>query len=481
MSWILEGAIGLAVTGSVVALASVRPEVYVPLWLVCFATGGLLFVRAEAIARLRAKIGHRYFSFHPSDRWIVLDAESTYGLRSWTFDLDRPRLPSPPLLLPGIGFVALVLMQLVPWPPRFAAWTLSPADTLRGLGFLASALVLHVAAAAVFESPEARERFRTGLTVLGVALAFVALTQIALGVTRIYGLVAPLEPGGSLFGPFVNRNHFAGYMLLVVPVCLRVAGRALQRYARRAGERINLRRRLVAIGTPDGVRLLYALVPPLATISALVATTSRGALTAFAVGLCLAALGLRRRKGVPVWAMGLAFVAMALSWYGLDRVQARFRVWSDDAPGRSLVWKESLDRMPGRWLVGSGYNTFAWAVSRAEPWQLPEGATPWPAPLASGPDGAWPGVRVPSGLASSNWYREAHNDYVQLLVETGVPGLALALVAAIAVLRAARRDPWLVAALASLLLHEAVDFDLQIPAIAILFVTLAATARAKRP
>jgi O-antigen ligase len=480
VSWTLEIAIAAAVTGSVVALASVRPEIYIPLWLLCFATGGLLFVRARAISRLREKIGRRHFSFHPSDRWIVLDAESTYGLRSWTFDLDRTRLPRPPLLVPGLAFGVLVLLQLVPWPPGFVPWTLSPPDTLRGFGFLSSALVLHVAAAAVFESPEARERFRTVIAVLGVALAFVAVAQVALGVTRLYGFIAPLESGGTLFGPFVNRNHFAGYMLLVAPICLRVAARAFERYARRAGERINLRRRLVAIGSPDGVRLLYAVVPPLATIAALVATTSRGALVAFAVGLGVAALGLRRRKGVPAWALALGFVAMALSWYGLERLESRFRLLSDDAPGRSLVWKDALGRMTGRWLVGSGYNTFAWAMSRALPWRLPEGATAWPAPLASGPDGAWPGVRVPEGLDTATWYREAHNDYLQLLVETGLPGLGLALAAAVAVLRSARRDPWLVAALAALLLHEAVDFDLQIPAIAILFVTLAAMGRAKR-
>jgi hypothetical protein len=33
-------------------------------------------------------------------------------------------------------------------------------------------------------------------------------------------------------------------------------------------------------------------------------------------------------------------------------------------------------------------------------------------------------------------------------------------------------DPWLAWATASLLLHEAVDFDLQIPAVAVLFVVL---------
>lgn len=464
-----------------VALASVRPEVYVPLWAICFATAGLLWMRATAIRKLRGKIGHRYFSFHPSDRWIVLDAESTYGLRSWTFDLDRPRLPRPPLLVPGVLFCGLVLLQLIPWPVDFTATTLSVRDTLRGLGFLSSALVLHVAAAAVFESPEARERFRFVLALLGVALAFVALAQVALGITRIYGLVAPLESGGTIFGPFVNRNHFAGYMLLVAPICLRVATRAFQRYVLRAGGRINLRRRLVAIASPDGIRLMYALVPPLATISALVATTSRGALVAFAVGLAIAAVGLRRKRGVPGWAIALGFAAMAFSWYGLERVQLRFRGLTDDAPGRSLVWKDALGRMEGRWLFGSGYNTFAWAVSRATPWRLPEGASPWPVPLASGPDGAWPGVRVPENVPGTTWYREAHNDYVQLLVETGAVGLTLALVAAFSVLRSARRDPWLMAALVALLLHEAVDFDLQIPAIAILFVVLAATARSRRP
>jgi hypothetical protein len=63
---------------------------------------------------------------------------------------------------------------------------------------------------------------------------------------------------------------------------------------------------------------------------------------------------------------------------------------------------------------------------------------------------------------------------VQLLVETGVPGLLVGLWAALAALAAARRDPWLFAALAGVLMHAFVDFDLQIPAIPALFVVLAA-------
>jgi hypothetical protein len=145
---------------------------------------------------------------------------------------------------------------------------------------------------------------------------------------------------------------------------------------------------MVALQTAEGAALLYAAIPPLFSIGALVASTSRGAILALAFALALAGLGLRRARGVPVWAMALAFAAF--------------------------------------------------------------------------------------GLAGMSWYREAHNDYVQVLVETGIPGLLIALWAALAVLAAARSDPWLLAALAGVLLHELVDFDLQIPALAVLFATLCA-------
>ena len=133
-----------------------------------------------------------------------------------------------------------------------------------------------------------------------------------------------------------------------------------------------------------------------------------------------------------------------------------------------------------RWATGYGFNAYADAISRVPAWKLPAGATPWPAavetPLLIGER---LGYRAPGDLRGLAWYREAHSDYVQLLVETGVPGLLLGLWAGFAALAAARRDPWLFAALAGVLMHVFVDFDLQIPAIAALFVVLAALAGAR--
>jgi hypothetical protein len=61
-----------------------------------------------------------------------------------------------------------------------------------------------------------------------------------------------------------------------------------------------------------------------------------------------------------------------------------------------------------------------------------------------------------------------------VLVEAGIPGLLLALLAAVSLLAGARRDPFLTAALLGVLLHELVEFDLHIPAIAMLFAAVAA-------
>ncbi len=66
---------------------------------------------------------------------------------------------------------------------------------------------------------ESANRLAGALVILGVALATVGIVQSATFTGKIYGFWE-LVQGGSPFGPFVNKNHFAGWMLMGLPVAL---------------------------------------------------------------------------------------------------------------------------------------------------------------------------------------------------------------------------------------------------------------------
>ncbi len=470
---LLEAALWAIVAGSVLAFGSVHAWAYSALWVACFAAAGIALARAAAVAGLRQRLGAHHVAFHVSGRWMVVEPHPADRALGWSIDLGEPPFPRGPLLVPGLAFLALALLQLAPLAGGEV--TLASDATQRGITFVLAFLLLHEAAAAAFARRPARRRFRRMLAWLGAALALLALAQLASGTRLVYGFFAPLE-GGQPYGPFVNRNHFAGYMLLVLPVALGLLADAWRAYSRRVGEGPNPRRSLVGLQTEEGTRLVYAALPPLLAIGALLASTSRGGILAFFAALALAAAGVRARRGTPAWVAALVFAATALTWFGLERLEVRFLHASDDAPGRTVVWRESIESMHGsRWATGYGFNAFAEALSRVPAWTLPAGATPWPRAVeAAMLAGERVGYRAPGDLPGLAWYREAHNDYVQLLVETGVPGLLIGLWAGLAALGAARRDPWLFAALAGLLMHAFVDFDLQVPAIPALFVVLAA-------
>jgi len=237
-----------------------------------------------------------------------------------------------------------------------------------------------------------------------------------------------------------------------------------------------VRRQIVALGEREGFGLILAAVPALFTMAALIATTSRGGILSFvgALGLASVAIGRNRRRLAAVIAALL--VALPLAWFGLARLGDRFGQIASDEAGRTAVWRHSLASMSGTWLTGAGLDTFGDAITRVPPLALPLGASSWPEEIAAAiPAHLRIARRTPAGLKGWEWYREAHNDYIQLAVEMGAIGVAI-LVWALVMLATRMREPWLAAGVVGILAHATVDFSLQIPAVAVLFFVISAYA-----
>jgi O-antigen ligase len=117
------------------------------------------------------------------------------------------------------------------------------------------------------------------------------------------------------------------------------------------------------------------------------------------------------------------------------------------------LWRDMLPMVPRFPVFGDGWNAFATAF----PWYQ----TVW----------------------KTDWIGEAHNDYLQVLIDGGVVGAALVAALLAVVLRGAfaraSRSPLdlgLFGALVGLALHGLVDFNGQIPANAATWIALAALA-----
>jgi O-antigen ligase len=296
------------------------------------------------------------------------------------------------------------------------------------------------------------------LSMLGMIVALLGLMQRAVGpigampdgrpVPLIYGFWLPHE-GGSPFGPFVNHNHFAGWMIMVLPLALgyacALAETAFEAHARDWGR---WSRWLL---TPSAGPLLLALFAVLAMGTALVLTGSRSGIMGFALGVVIVAVVIARRMGgwagrVAALLALITLVAGAIQWAGADATVNRFMRASVDMPGRLTAWRDTLRIVSDFPWVGTGLGNYGRAM-----------------------------LIYQTGDRSQIFF-EAHNDYLQLLAEGGwlvaVPAVCTLAAVAVAIRRrfAARRDDILtywtrvgaMAGLAAIAVQSSLEFSLQL-------------------
>ena len=302
---------------------------------------------------------------------------------------------------------------------------------------------------------------------VGVLLAIFGVIQHFTGNGKIYWVRELTHKSPFLFGPYVNRNHFAGYMEMVIPLFL---GYIFSTRRARSGRVLHWRHRLLSWATPEASRSLLTFFGGLIMVAALLLTGSRSGLLSFLGSMLLVALllSVRRMRSRNWWAVFSLFVALGFGyalWLKPGRILEPFAIlWlgagHPAARGRLFLWHDVLRLgWDYRWS-GTGLNTFSWA---------------------------FPLYKRPGVL--EHHYTHAENDYLQAFAEGGLPLvgiLTLAIIWGGARLLAGwtevqRPDDralgiGLLAGLAALLLHSAGDFNLHIMANAILFVLLLALA-----
>jgi hypothetical protein len=242
----------------------------------------------------------------------------------------------------------------------YAAVTLDPFETRQALAVAAAAMLLFWAARETFSRGGVRLVTRIVITT-GFALALVTMAARVTSPRLLLWTWQPDDPGALPFGPFVNRNHCATWMLM---------GGALAAGYTMAHLRTHLQHlrgfRLTLVGVlSDGVGLL--LMAALFTMTAgLVASASRSAALAAVAALALGWRASARRAGnTMVPAVLLLGVIAAAGWAQSERLLARVGGGGPDI-GRPTIWRESLPVVRDFWLTGIGAGTYVLGMEKLD-------------------------------------------------------------------------------------------------------------------
>jgi O-antigen ligase len=371
----------------------------------------------------------------------VLESGAALLLVAWAVHLYLRRSEQiilTPLLFPLVALLLLVLIQWV-----FHLTELAFATRLELQLLLADTILVFLTAQA-FRTVDDWKKFVWFAMFFGFAICTFGILQHLTFNGKIYW-VREMRFGGIPFGPYVNRNHFAAFAELLIPITLvpLLLGKVR-------------RERLFIVG-------LFAVLQ----IGALLLSASRGGIVSFAVQLVVLAIWLVLRRPGKALLLGsaaiLLFVALLVGFLGVRQIVQRFASTTSDTTGgkRAAMRKDTLRIFYDHPILGTGLGTL---------------------------QAVFPPYDT---LYDGKIVNHSHNDYLEALAETGALGglccfwflAVLSLQAFPRILPANRSFTAMLQFSAMLgclgfLVHSTVDFNLHIPANAMLFFVLAYLATA---
>ena len=386
-----------------------------PHWLIASSTVALVLILCTAILTLWVP-GRWSLSLFQTG---VLALAAAWALRM----IFRPyALGIPPLLIPLGAAVLIGLLQLA------ARWTVNRWETWNAVLEWFVCLLAFWLASQLFADADILASFRRALLYFAFALSVLATMQYFTSPGKVFWIFQS-EYQEGVMGPFVNLDHYAAFIELVLPLAL-------------------------FEGIRDRRRMLPATMMGAAMVASVIAGGSRaGSVLVMAECGAVMLLAPRRKLSTSMPAAFAGSLGLCLLVFGTvvgwTHLWQRFQI-PDPYHGRSAILTSTLAMARARPWTGFGLGNF---------------------------ENVYPGYAI---LRTGDIVTHAHNDWAEWAAEGGLPLFACLLAVALWAAPRAVRSLWGVGVLA-VLLHSLVDFPMQKPALALgLFILLGALAAQPR-
>lgn len=309
-------------------------------------------------------------------------------------------------------------IQFRAFSTSWARLSVNPGATTVSLGIVVLAIVTFWISRGVFSFGGSTRQFCRALAIIGAAAAISALIFRVATPRLVNGMLQPETRSANPFGAFINRNHFAGWLLLVAgPVGGYLIAHLRIHPAYRQSFRMGLKQFLVSGAMVTAMAGLTIVGVMLLTLSRS-AAAGLGAAAVFGWRVGRKRLRIERTRLPVVLAVaGLGLMAMVL-FVDISGWSTRFGESLDTANDRNrlTIWRESLPVLRDFWFTGTGAGTYGDAMIKYQESRV------------------W----IPS---MSRWahFNNAHSHYLQIVAEGGLLLLAPVLTALALVVRFGRQ------------------------------------------
>jgi O-antigen ligase len=380
------------------------------------------------------------------------------------------------LLVPA-AVLGVILVQLCPLPvhfvERFAArenpgtgvrlfpLSIEPSSTRTHLLIVVTCSAAFCFAQLVSKDRRRKKRLIFSFVALGCFEAFYGLFQYLTGWQQIFTYVKKYDLAEAT-GTYINRNHYAGFLEMVLPFSLALVFYEYAKLGRHQRHSTPMMKKIIT--RKSFQRLIFWFSTAVVLFAALVFSRSRMGILAAGSSL-IAIVGLAsasRLRGRMLLALSAFFLITSSSlamWIGPGPITERFQSvgqeYSLGDQSRLSIWRDDLKLIRSHPWFGTGLGTFPIAFTAVQTTFL------------------------------GQFVNHAHNDYLELVSDLGIPAVLVLFPSILFILARSVRTS-LVApgnfdrmvalgcsgSIVAMVLHAMADFNLYIPANALVFSTI---------